>query len=74
MTKECFCTWKCLSCVIYADDNVILTESANDSQFASNSIYGKLKLTVYISKTKIDVVSKGRQSKYVFTYNGLLVK
>lgn len=44
------------------------------SLLQTNSIYGKLKLTVYISKTKIDVVSKGRQSKYVFTYNGLLVK
>lgn len=40
------------------------------SLLQTNSIYGKLKLTVYISKTKIDVVSKGRQSKYVFTYNG----
>lgn len=37
------------------------------SLLQTNSIYGKLKLTVYISKTKIDVVSKGRQSKsYLF--------
>lgn len=60
-----------LSC---ADDFVILAESANDLLFDLNKFYkycDKWKLTVNISKTKLGVFSKGRQSKYVFTYNGL---
>lgn len=63
--------------LFYADDTVILAESANDLQFALNEFYrycDTWKLTVNISKTKIVVFSKGRQPKYAFTYNGLPIE
>lgn len=63
--------------LFYADDTVILAESANDLQFALDEFYrysDTWKLTVNICKTKIVVFSKGRQPKYVFSYNGLPIE
>lgn len=68
--KELFLYLK-MFILFYADDTVILAESANDLQFALNEFYrycDTWKLTVNISKTKIVVFSKGRQPKYVFFF------
>lgn len=63
--KELFLYLK-MFILFYADDTVILAESANDLQFALNEFYrycDTWKLTVNICKTKIVVFSKGRQPK-----------
>jgi hypothetical protein len=57
--------------LLYADDTVIVAESAEDLQNALNVYrdYCDLwKLTVNISKTKVLVFSKGRQRNYQFVY------
>lgn len=72
LKKNCFCLENVI--LFYADDTVILAESANDLQFINIVIYTvKWKLTVNICKTKIVVFSRGRQPKfyYVLTYNAL---
>lgn len=63
--------------LFYADDTVILAESANDLQFINIVILVfavKWKLTVNICKTKIVVFSRGRQPKFVLTHNCLPVE
>jgi hypothetical protein len=58
--------------ILYADDTVILSESANDLQIAINlhkSNCDIWTLTVNTSKTKVLVFSKGRQTQYSFTYS-----
>lgn len=72
LKKNCFCLENVI--LFYADDTVILAESANDLQVINIVIYTvKWKLTVNICKTKIVVFSRGRQPKfyYVLTYNAL---
>jgi len=57
--------------LLYADDTVIVAESANDLQNCLN-VYSQYcetwKLTVNIDKSKIVIFSKGRPSNYVFYY------
>ena len=60
--------------VLYADDTVILAESANDLQTGLNIFYEyceEWRLKVNTLKTKIVIFSKGRQPKDLhFMYNG----
>lgn len=73
LKKNCFCLENVI--LFYADDTVILAESANDLQFVNIVIYTvKWKLTVNICKTKIVVFSRGRQPKFVLTHNCLPVE
>ena len=58
--------------LLYADDTIIISESAADLQKSLNaySEYCKLwKLTVNSSKTKILIFSSGRTTLYTFRYN-----
>lgn len=58
--------------LFYADDTVILTESAQDLQHALDEfcIYCKYwKLTVNVKKTKVMIFSKGPAPKCSFMYN-----
>jgi hypothetical protein len=69
-TNELFSLLK-LFILLYADDTVIISETADDLQKAL-TIYEQYcdiwKLKVNTSKTKIVVFSKGRQQMYNFTF------
>lgn len=69
-TNELFSLLK-IFILLYADDTVIIAESANDLQEALNTYEQyceNWKLKVNTSKTKIVVFSKGRQPVYNFTF------
>ena len=58
--------------LLYADDTVILSESANGLQSALdvyNEYCKQWKLTVNMNKSMVIVFSKGRHSNYSFTLN-----
>lgn len=59
-----------LFAIMYADDTVIMSDTAEDFQNALN-VYGNFckrwKLTVNYDKTKILIFSRGKQSDYSFT-------
>ena len=58
--------------MLYADDTIILAETANDLQNALdayNSYCTNWKLTINTTKSKIVVFSKGRPSNFNFTLN-----
>lgn len=57
--------------LLYADDTVIMAETANDLQEALNTYEqycDTWKLKVNTSKTKIVIFAKGRQPRYNFTF------
>ena len=60
--------------LLYADDTVILAETATDLQTSLNALSSychEWDLTVNLSKTKVVIFSKGRiTSHHGFTYNG----
>ena len=63
--------------LFYADDCVIMAESAEELQNAVNelNIYCfEWKLTVNVDKTKISIFSKGPMLKIKFYYNNLVLE
>ena len=59
--------------ILYADDTVLMSESANDLQNSLNKYQeycDTWKLTVNTSKSNILIFSKGRLGNYNFTYQG----
>ena len=58
--------------LLYADDTIVLAESANDLQIALDNVHEYCdlwKLSINISKTKIVIFSRGKVRKYAkFTY------
>ena len=67
-----------LNCLMFADDLVILSESAKGLQNAINSLHNyctKWGLTVNIDKTKVLIFNKGghKFTSYNFTLNGLKI-
>lgn len=63
--------------LFYADDTVIMAESAEDLQNALNEFYiycTRWKLSVNVNKTKIMVFSKGATWKKTFYYKGEIIE
>ena len=68
-----------INCLMYADDIVIFSETANGLQSCLNALSEyctKWQLTVNLDKTKIIIFNKGghRISKYEFHLNGTIVE
>jgi hypothetical protein len=58
--------------LLYADDTVIIAESAQSLQYALDTYAqycNNWKLMLNVTKTKILIFSRGRQQRYQFTYN-----
>ena len=63
--------------LLYADDTVIMAESADDLQNALNEFFvycTNWKLVVNVEKTKILIFSKGPMMKKHFYYNGVVIE
>jgi hypothetical protein len=64
--------------LLYADDTVILSESATDLQYALDNFYiiycTQWKLTVNVNKTKNFVFSKEPAPKITFKYNNNVIE
>ena len=63
--------------LLYADDTVIMAESATDLQYALDSFFiycTQWNLTVNVNKTKILVFSKGPAPKISFKYNNNVIE
>ena len=54
--------------LLYADDTVILSESADDLQLGLKDYYTIWKLEVNIAKTKVIICSKSKILNYEFKY------
>lgn len=66
-----------LCLLFYADDTVIMTETADDLQKALDEFHvycSQWKLNVNVEKTKILVFSKGPKPKNIFYYNNNVVE
>ncbi|XP_056016752.1 uncharacterized protein LOC130053469 [Ostrea edulis] len=63
--------------LLYADDTVIMAESADDLQYALNEFFiycTQWKLNVNVDKTKFLIFSKGPLMKRQFYYNGGVIE
>ena len=63
--------------LFYADDTVIISESADGLQHALNEFYtycNQWKLTVNVDKTKVMVFSKGPTPKNVFYFHDNVIE
>jgi hypothetical protein len=66
-----------LSVLFYADDTVIMAETADDLQKGLDEFYvycSRWKLNVNVEKTKVLVFSKGPKPKNIFYYNNNVVE
>ena len=66
-----------LSVLFYADDTVIMAETANDLQKGLDEFHvycSRWKLNVNVEKTKVLVFSKGPKPKNIFYYNNNVVE
>ena len=71
MLKMNFYLYVKLVVLLYADDTVIISESAGDLQHAYNEFYtycNQWKLTVNVEKTKVMVFSEGSTLENVFIF------
>ena len=71
MLKMNFYLYVKLVVLLYADNTVIISESADDLQHAYNEFYtycNQWKLTVNVEKTKVMVFSEGSTLENVFIF------